>query len=213
MKPRIAVIWILIGVLAAVLPAGCGQAGDPLDPIVANTPVAGRAATADALQAEFLAGRVTFESCLERAEALLEAGDPAATAFAGATLDLAERIKDRFPTGGEFELFWLRMGQLASKATAQAMNAGRFDEASTLVLAGPKRWQRETYWQRYPNHDIMVALSMAQQGRSQEGISRLRSRVVVTPAMDAAIEQIQELERQRLRYRLKEQIEAEQPGG
>lgn len=205
----------LTAALAVALPlsaGGCDRGPSPLDQAAAQVAAVGRPGTVAALEAEFLAGRVTFEACLERAEAMLEAGDPDATLFAGAVLDLAERIEDRFPTGPEFELFWMRLGQLASKATYQAMNAQRFEEADTLVLAGPDRWQRASYWQRYPNHDIMVAISLAHQDRSNEAIARLRSRPLVTPEMEAAIEQIRELERQRLRDRLREQIEAEGGG-
>lgn len=214
-------LMLVFGWVTAVLcVAGCEPPVSPIETAAATVGAAGRPATTDALETAFLAGDITFEACLEAAEARLADGDPEASAFAGAVLDLAARIENRFPTGPEFELFWFRMGQLAANATASAMQAGRFDEAATLVLAGPKRWQRTGYWHRYPNHDIMVALSMAQQGRSRDGIARLQSRPMQTPAMEAAVAQIRELERQRLRDRLREQVEAEQgatptqtPGG
>ncbi|MEL6795271.1 MAG: hypothetical protein AAFO89_00450 [Planctomycetota bacterium] len=197
-------------VLTAV---GCEPAVSPIDTAAASIGTAGRAATTDALETAFLAGEITFEGCLEAAEAQLSANEPTASAFAGAVLDLAVRIEDRFPNGPEYELFWFRMGRLAANATEQAMQAGRFDEAATLVLAGPKRWQRRSYWNQYPTHDIMVALSMAQQGQSREGIARLNSRPIITPEMEAAIKQIRELERQRLRDRVRERVEADDSGG
>ncbi len=205
--------------------AGCEPPVSPIEQASASVTTVGRQATTDALETAFLEGSITFEACLEAAEAQLASGEPSAsqpsatqssatqssaTQFAGAVLDLAERIEDRFPTGPEYELFWFRMGQLAGKATAQAMEAGRFDEAATLVLAGPQRWQRMGYWHRYPNHDIMVALSMAQQGRFREATSRLQSRPIVTPEMESAVAQIRE--RERLREKL-EQEAASNPGG
>lgn len=213
MTLRTTILVALVGTAFALGLVGCKPAISPIEQARANAGVAGRLATTDALEAAFLEGRITFEACLESAEAQLAAGDGSATVFAGAVLDLAERIEERFPTAPEFELFWWRLGQLASKSTASAMQAGRFDEAATLVLAGPQRWQRPRYWHQYPNHDIMVAVSLAQRGQSREGIARLESRPVQTPAMDEAIAQIRELERQRLRDRLREQIEAEQSGG
>ncbi|MEL6499091.1 MAG: hypothetical protein AAFZ67_02035 [Planctomycetota bacterium] len=193
-----------------VLPTfGCEPAVSPIDLAAANVAAAGRVATTDALETAFLEGEITFEASLEAAEAGLAAGDPGATAFAGAVLDLAIRIEDRFPTGPEFELFWYRIGRLAGEASTQAMREGRFDEAAALVLAGPKRWQRPSYWQQYPNHDIVAALSLAQQGRSRDGIARLNSRPIVSPEMEAAIAQIRELERQRLRERVRQRVEAE----
>ncbi|MEL7485525.1 MAG: hypothetical protein AAFN41_14380 [Planctomycetota bacterium] len=190
--------------------AGCEPAVSPIEQAAGSIAAVGRAATTDALEVAFLESDITFEACLEAAEAQLAAGEPTASEFAGAVLDLAARIEDRFPTGPEYELFWFRMGQLAGKATAAAMQAGRFDEAATLVLAGPKRWQRMGYWHRYPNHDIMVALSMAQQGRFGEATSRLQSRPIQTPEMEAAVGQIRELQRQVLRERLREKVEAEE---
>lgn len=214
MSRAVLFVCIVTGFVVLAVSPGCDQlSSNPIEPIVSNVQAVGRVATTDALEAEFLAGRLTFEASLERAEAMLETNEPGASLFAGAVLDFAVRIEDRFPTGAEFELFWMRVGQLASKATYQAMTEGRLDEADALVLAGPKRWQRASYWRVYPNHDIMVALSLAHQGQSREGIARLRSRVIVTPEMEAAIEQIQELERARLRDRIRQQIEAEQSGG
>ena len=210
MRRRIgAMVGLCVCVLGLATP-GCEPAVSPIEQAAANVGIAGRLATTDALETAFLDGKVTFEACLEAAEAELATGESSASTFAGAVLDLALRIEDRLPTGAEFELFWFRLGQLAADASAQAMQAGRFDEAATLVLAGPKRWQRLGYWHRYPNHDIMVAISMAQQGQTQEGIARLRSRPVQTPAMDEAVTQMRDLERQRLRERLREKVEAEE---
>ncbi|MEO1584107.1 MAG: hypothetical protein AAFR96_05990 [Planctomycetota bacterium] len=201
--------WVVLGWLAIVAP-GCDDAAVKIDRIAAAAPAAGRLATADELHKGFLASEFTFQRCLEAAELKLSTGDPDAPLFAGAVLDLAVRIEDRFPTRPEFFMFWMRLGQLAYNAAFQAINNGRPDEAATLVLAGPARWQNDSYWTLYANHDILVALILAQQGSPRDGIARLRDRILQTPEMEAAIEEMEAMQRAQLRERLRQQIEKEQ---
>jgi hypothetical protein len=191
-------------VLFGLGPAGCEQAESRLDRVVAALPVSGRAGASATLLADFKAGRITFEAALVRAETMLSAADPAGSVFAGAVLDLAGGIEDQLPDGPEFELFWRRVGQLAFGSALEAWNAGRLDEAATLVAAGPSRWQRGSYWQAYPNHDILLALTMAQQGRAREAHARLAGRALSTPEIEQALQQIREIERAQLRERLRQ---------
>lgn len=203
---------LTIGLIAAALvvnTAGCENETQRLDRIQSAATAAGRAGTAADLQAAFDEGRITFEASLIRAETLLQEGHPDAVLFAGAVLDLASAIEDRLPAGPEFELFWRRIGRLAYNGAFVAMNDQRWDEAATLVLAGPTRWQRLSYWQTYPNHDVLVALSLGAQGEPGKGIARLRSRAIMTPQMQAAIDQLRELDRAQLRERLRARVESE----
>ncbi|MEM8757447.1 MAG: hypothetical protein AAGF47_06675 [Planctomycetota bacterium] len=214
-----------LAVLAAGVLAGCEDPEAVLDRIQAASVAAPIVTTADELEAAFTADRITFESTLIRAEDLLDGDDPAAVAFAGATLELATRIEDRLPRGGEFELFWRRIGQLAYRAAFRAMEAGDWATGGDLVEAGPARWRRETYWRAYPNHDVLVAVALGQRGEPGAGIRRLQSRITQTPEMEAAIGQLRRLaaeqarrereadrealrQRLRLRLRLREGIEA-----
>ena len=203
----IALSPLLLGALT-----GCEDPEARLDRIQAAAQTQGRVQTANELVAAFDAKRITFEAAMVRAESLLEAGAPESTLFTGAVLDFAARIEDQFPTGGEHELFWRRIGQLAYQAAFAAMAEQRWAEASTLVLAGPTRWQRESYWLAYPNHDILVAASLGHQGQTEQGIARLQSRPIVTPEINEAIAQLRELSRQQLRDRLRAQVQAEQAG-
>lgn len=212
-RPGLCSIFVLFTTCFIPCFGGCDNPSDRLQTIAASLPTAGRAGVTLTLRADFDAKRLTFEECLIRAEELLAAGDPNATGFAGAVLDLAAGLGGVLPDGAEFELFWRRIGQLAYRSALASWEAGRFDETDTLVLAGPFRWQRASYWQAYPNHDILVAATLGRHGRTGEAIGRLESRPLVTPEMQEAVTQLRELGRQQLRDRLREQIEAEQPDG
>ncbi|HED52685.1 MAG TPA: hypothetical protein ENJ00_00585 [Phycisphaerales bacterium] len=192
---------------------GCDNTARRLDAAVALAGSAGRAKAETALKADFDAGRITFESAMIRAEELLEADDPAAIPFAGAVLDLAVEIEDQLPSGQEFELFWRRIGRLAYHGAYAAYQARRYDDADALVLAGPKRWQRESYWLAYPNHDILVALSQAHRGDARAGIRRLEGRSVQADEFGPAIESLVEIDRRQLRERLRRRVEAEEESG
>lgn len=195
--PRTRPILTALVLLAALLVpiCGCDNAEARLDIISSGVGKNGRAATFGNLKSEFDKGNITFESAMIRAEEMLQAGDPDAVAFAGAVLDLSEAIEDKFPTGGEFELFWRRIGRLAYTSAYAAFEAGDFETASMLVLAGPDRWKRDPYWIAYPNHEILVALAMAYEGNARGGIALLNSRTPQPDEYKEAIQTIAEIQR------------------
>ncbi len=53
---------------------------------------------------------------------------------------------------------------------------GRIDEAKELVFAGPKRWQVESYWLMYSDHDALASYILDSAGQHGEAVSRLRNR-------------------------------------
>jgi hypothetical protein len=175
--------------LAVVIAGGCVRAPDRLDPCVTQASTS-RPAAAASLLAGFKAGELTFNECLDRAHDLLDQGDPRAPAFAGAVLDLGASIEGELPSGGEFEIFWFRIGRLACKSAAAASQAGRLREAESLVLAGPKRWQVEAYWLRYPDHDGLASMILHANGRTAEALSRLSERSVLRDEAEEAYELI-----------------------
>ncbi len=192
---------IVLG-LASITPlAGCDNAEARLDIIYSGVARNGRAATFGNLKREFDAGNITFESAMIRAEEMLQAGDADAVAFAGAVLDLSEAIEDKFPTGGEFELFWRRLGRLAYTSAHAAFEAGDYETGSMLVLAGPDRWKRDPYWIAYPNHEILVALAMAYEGNARGGIALLSQRTPQPDEYKEAIQTIAEIQRRQQQAR------------
>ncbi len=184
--------WIAAGGWAALAGAlllalcGCTRAPDKLDPYV-QAAAANRAGGAASLVAAFRAGNLTFDEVVTKAHDLLEAGQDA-TAFAGAVLDMAVAIEGTLPKGGEFEIFWFRVGRLAYRATEKAAMAGRIDEAQTLVFAGPDRWRTEGYWIRYPDHDAMASRLLYLAGRTSEAIQRLEDRGVLQGPAEEELE-------------------------
>lgn len=190
---------------------GCENEQARLDIISSGVAKNGRTATAGNLKSEFDEGHITFESAMIQAEEMLQASDPDGIAFAGAVLDLSESIEDQFPKGGEFELFWRRLGRLAYTSAHAAYEAGDYETAGTLVLAGPERWKKDSYWIAYPNHEILVALSMAYRGDARGGIRLLSQR---TPQPDEYKEAIQSLaEIQRRQQQTREGAEETDEGG
>lgn len=186
--------------LALVAPAvGCENEQARLDIVARGVGVNGRAQTTGSLKAEFDSGHLTFESAMIRAEEMLEAGHADATTFAGAVLDLSVLIEDRFPGGAEYELFWRRLGRLAYTSAHAAFEAGDYETASTLVLAGPERWKRDPYWIAYPNHEILVALSMAYRGDARGGIALLNRRTPQPDEYGEAIRNLAEIQRQQMK--------------
>jgi len=206
-------IFALLAALLATLVSGCENEQARLDAIVAALPTSTRAAATQSLKADFDAGDITFEASMIRAEEMLEA-DHADHAdgplFAGAVLDMAVLIEDKLPKGGEFELFWRRIGRLAYNASYSAYEQQDYDSIDTLILAGPTRWQREPYWIAYPNHEILVAFSMAHQGNTGAGIGLLSDRMPMPDGYLEAIDSLKEISRQQLRQRLREGIENEE---
>ena len=186
----------LIAALFFLIPlAGCDTSEARLEILAGAAQKNGRAQTAASLKAESDAGNISYADALTRAEALVQTGDPNALAFAGAVLDLAAMMGDKLPSGGEFELFWRRVGRLAYTSAHAAFEAGDFETGSTLVLAGPERWKRETYWIAYPNHEILVAFAMAYRGDARGGIALLDQRTPQPEEYAQAIKDLGEIQR------------------
>lgn len=179
---------IITGCVAVLV--GCVRAPDPIDRFAAQAAI-NRPAAAVAMATAFRAGEATFNDFLDRAHAMLDTGDPGATAFAGAVLDMGVAIEDALPKGGEFEIFWFRVGRLACRSAQAAAEAGRVPEARTLVLAGPERWRTEAYWLRYPDHDGLASMILHATGSTAEAIGRLRDRSVLQGEAAEALELIE----------------------
>lgn len=150
-----------------------------------------RAAAAQKIAAEIRAKYYIPGDALEYAQSLLEAAqnDPAssatATTFAGAVLDATVLLEDDLPSAGEFELFWIGVGRLAFRAAEEAHARGRISEAMRLTLAGPQRWQNQSYWERYSDHDGLTSLLLASTGQSAQALQRLQERADLSgPALD-----------------------------
>lgn len=192
----------LIAALFFLIPlAGCDTSEARLDILSGAAAASGRVSTAASLKAESDAGNISFSDAMTRAEELVQSGDPNGLAFAGAVLDLAEMMGDTLPTGGEFELFWRRVGRLAYTSAHAAFEAGDFETGSMLVLAGPERWKRETYWIAYPNHEILVAFAMAYRGDARGGIALLDRRTPQPEEYAQAKRDLAEIQRRQAQQR------------
>lgn len=174
MTMRLLLIAVLMPMVLVFPLGGCKRQPDALERCVA---LAGtnRAGAAAALLAAWNAKELTFEDALNRAHDLLEKGEDA-SAFAGAVLDFGVAIQSRFNTSGEMEIFWFRVGRLAFRGALAAFQAGRVEEARSIVLAGPKRWQTEAYWLRYRDHDALTSIILDASGETSEALNRLRDR-------------------------------------
>ncbi|MDX2132549.1 MAG: hypothetical protein SFY69_10915 [Planctomycetota bacterium] len=157
---------------------------------LAASPAGGRAAAAQQIAADWAAGTLRLDECIDLGQEMLESaasgspfrnGPPTpsadATAFAGAVLDAASLLDAKLPKDDNSQLFWMRLGRLAFRGAEEAHAAGRLAEASSIMLAGPQRWQGEGYWYMYPDHDGLVAVILAKSGRRSEAIARLQNRV------------------------------------
>jgi len=134
-----------------------------------------RTATASAMAAAWRKQQILLDDCLNMAFDHLEKdGDAASIAFAGAVLDFAAEIERELPQQPEYFILWMRIGGLAGQSAAVAYNAGDFTSARSLVLAGPKKWQTDKYWEDHPNHDALVARAMFLTGQQAEAIRWLR---------------------------------------
>ncbi|MFN0132013.1 MAG: hypothetical protein ACKVW3_05715 [Phycisphaerales bacterium] len=190
-QTRLSSLYIvaLLASLALCL-SGCDSKVRPLkEAYAAASGAGGRAASSGVIIKAFDAKRITIGDAIDLAAAKLEeqeakpgnaAANQQATALAGGVLDAASAVATRLPTSGEFELFWMKVGRLAFRAADEAVVAGRMDEARSLMLAGPTRWQNDAYWARYPDHDALVAVILAQAGKRDEAIRRLGSRPELT---------------------------------
>ena len=188
MNPKL-LVCLTLG--AVVWLAGCD---DPRARLAGSLEVAqtgaGRSAAADALVADFRAGRVTLDLAIDHAFFTLDDGQ-AAYAYIGAVLDFADRISDAIPASPEAsELLLRRLGRLAFAGAESAAAAGDVGTARSLVFAGPKRWQDEAYWLRYPDHDALASMLLAATGDRSEALRRLEARPVLFAPADEAFERI-----------------------
>lgn len=180
-------VCLLLG--AATLLGGCDSEASRLEAFAAQA-ATNRAAAAASMTTAWRGGQITFDGALTAAHDRLAAGEDAA-GFGGAVLDLAVGIEDVLPSGAEHELLWMRIGRLAFASALAAYNAGRLDEARALVLAGPKRWQNDPYWLRYPDHDALASIILAQTGDRAEAIRRLHERPNLTGDAEEALRLLQ----------------------
>lgn len=174
---------------------GCGGEDDTLAALAAHaaSPGGGRAAAAVSIAKAFRDGHITFDAALTMAQERLEAvadtledvqAGSAATSFAGAVLDAIEDCSDRLADGGEFEIFWMRVGGLAFASAEVALAQQRVQDARSLVFAGGSRWQHENYWLRRPDHDGLASAVLARCGERDQAIRRLRERPELTGVAD-----------------------------
>ncbi len=163
-------------IASAFLPA-CDQKPQLIAGVVTQASTSRSTAAAN-IAALIKQGKLTTDEMLTLAFDKLERGEDA-TAFAGAVLDSFVMLEGWLPDAQEFEIFYRRVGRLALVAAMRAAEKDRFDEARELVFAGPKRWQSEAYWLRYPDHDALASMLMARTGEKQGAIERLRSRPVL----------------------------------
>ncbi len=170
----------LVALLITLFIAGCGKGSDQILSDLAAQAVVSRPAAASAMVKAQAEGSIKFSEAMDLAFEKLEAGEDA-TAFCGAVLDFGYQIRNDLPQSGEFLIFYRRMGQLAARSAQLAYEKGRLNEARSLVLAGPKRWQDESYWRAYPNHDALASIILFQTGEHREAIGRLQERVIPAP--------------------------------
>ena len=170
---RLAMVWVVIASSLAVL--GCERSGGRLDAIatLASTNVPGASAQ---LGQDWGDGRLTMDDSLTLAHDLLDAKDPRGAGFGAAVLQTIEDRAGSINDGGEFEIFWRRVGRLAFKVAVAEFEAGRFDEAARWVSGGTTRWQTDLYWLKYPDHDAVASYCLARTGRHGEAVARLRDR-------------------------------------
>jgi hypothetical protein len=190
---------ILAALLALAFPlAGCD---DPRARLVQHAelaqqapPTGGRAAAAAALTDDFRAGRITIDLVLDHAEYLLQEGKPGAVPYAGAVLDFIEQNETALPTHPEHaEFLLIRIGRLAFSAAETAALAGDPVLARSVVLSGPKRWQKESYWLMYTDHDGLASMLLAVTGDRAQALQRLQQRSILLDEADEAFTRIQSL--------------------
>lgn len=181
--------WLTFGV-AMVCTVSCAPQ-TPANQLEAYATAAAtnRATAASGLIAAFNAAQITADDAITHAFNKLENREDV-TAYAGAVLDMIESVQGKLNQGGEFEIFWTRVGRLAAKAAEVAFEKKRFDEAETLMLAGGARWQNEGYWIRYPSHDALVAYVLTIRGKKGEAMQRLSSRSELIGPAEEAYEEI-----------------------
>lgn len=166
--------WLLALALVTACLSGCRSEDDRLAEIAATARASRSRAAADLVKL-FHDGKITHDRPITFATELLQRGDDEAS-LGGAVLDFLDQIRTDLNTAPEFELFWMGVGRLAFWSAHAAYERGREAEALELVFAGPQRWQGESYWLMYPDHDALASYILASAGRRGEAIARLRDR-------------------------------------
>ncbi len=187
----------LAGILLLSLPA----CDDPRARMVQHAQIAqqappggGRATAASGLTADFRAGHITIGLALDHAEHLLAEGKPGAVPYAGAVLDFIAQNAAALPTHPEHaEFLLIRIGRLAFTAAQAASLGGDPALARSVVLSGPARWQKESYWLMYTDHDALASMLLAVTGDRAEALRRLDQRSVLLGEADEAYSQIRQL--------------------
>ncbi len=175
--------------LAACRPPFAGKS-DPLGDAVAMVASDGVDATATTLAAAMQSGDVDFWDAKDRAHELLDLGDANAVDFAAAILEAGRQVESTLPKGNAREFAWWTVGRLAYRAGEVAALSGEYERAESLLLAGPKRWQRESYWRKYADHDALIAVTLANLGRRSEAIRWLDQRPALMPPADEVYERL-----------------------
>lgn len=151
----------------------------------------GRATAASAMAADWRAGKLLLDDCMDLAFDRLEApGDAASLAFAGAVLDFAAQVQRELPQGDEYLLLYQRLGGLAGHAATVAYNLGDYPTGRSLVLAGPAKWQSDVYWFGHPNHDALVGRLMYLTGEEAQAFRWLRRHDDMDPELQRALGEI-----------------------
>jgi hypothetical protein len=186
--PPAALAGILCLLVSLMVP-GCGKrvSAESYYAVAAS----GRSSAAAAMAADWRAQRLKLDDCITLAsDRLTQKGDAASTAFAGAVLDMAGIIERELPQSGDYELFWIRIGSLAGLAAEKAALRHDYQEARSLVLAGPKRWQTEAFWRRHTQHDALASMMLFDSGEKAEALNRLRQRGDLDELQQAAYDTI-----------------------
>lgn len=178
--------WLHFAVFLAVFLGGCTSEDDRLKAIAAQAKASRSGATA-ALVSAYRAKQIHHDRAIAYATQMLQDGQDEA-AFGGAVLDFMDQIKGDFKTDSEYELFWMGIGRLAFWSANAAYQNGRTEEALELVFAGPRRWQVESYWLMYPDHDALASYILDSAGKHAEAVTRLRNRSDVSGPAEQALE-------------------------
>lgn len=180
------VFALFFGLILAIAFGACTSEDDRLKAICAQAKVS-RSAAATAMVQAYHNHQIHHDRAIGYATEMLQNGQDE-TAFGGAVLDFMDQVKGDFKTDPEYELFWMGVGRLAFWSAHVAYEKGRTDEALELVFAGPKRWQVESYWLMYPDHDALASYILDSAGKHAEAVTRLRNRSDVSGEAEQALE-------------------------
>lgn len=177
-------------VLAALL-GGCGPSKQERLETIYTLALGNPAAAQAELVKQWHARTLMLDDAMNLGHQRLEANIRGGPEFARAVLGAARELEAEAVKAGVNEFYWFRLGTLAGSAAAAAFNAGDLKTAREVVLAGPSRWQGESYWRLHPDHDALASLVMHRAGESREALYRLRSRAEPDEQLTAMITRIE----------------------